>query len=233
MFLFCAVGITVFGQVTQVVNPYPKTITVTGSAEMDIVPDEIYVQIQLSEYEKKGTGKVNLETIRRSFFETCRALGIADSLISVDAYQANNLPYWLQKKKKMPDMMASVNYLVKFQNVKKLDDLIEGLDDQATTQFFIAKTSHSKIEVYRRQLKIEAVKAAREKAVYLTESIAEKVGVAVSIEEPQDYSVVPLMQKNNVQNYIVQANAGGNNDSGVDFTKIKLQYKVNAVFALQ
>ena len=38
-------------------NPYPKTITVTGSAEMEIIPDEIYVQVHLKEYDKKGDGK--------------------------------------------------------------------------------------------------------------------------------------------------------------------------------
>lgn len=38
------------------INPYPKTITVTGSAEMEIISDEIYVQVDLKEYEKKGQG---------------------------------------------------------------------------------------------------------------------------------------------------------------------------------
>ena len=28
-------------------NPFPKTITVSGSAEMEIVPDEIYVLVEL------------------------------------------------------------------------------------------------------------------------------------------------------------------------------------------
>ena len=38
----------------NVINPYPKTITVNGSAELEIVPDEIYVMVDLKEYEKKG-----------------------------------------------------------------------------------------------------------------------------------------------------------------------------------
>ena len=38
-------------------NPYPRTITVQGSAEMELVPDEIYVLVDLKEYEKKGAGK--------------------------------------------------------------------------------------------------------------------------------------------------------------------------------
>ena len=30
-------------------NPFPKTITVSGSAEMEVIPDEIYVNITLRE----------------------------------------------------------------------------------------------------------------------------------------------------------------------------------------
>ena len=37
-------------------NPFPKTITVSGSAEMEIIPDEIYVNVELKEYQKKVFG---------------------------------------------------------------------------------------------------------------------------------------------------------------------------------
>ncbi len=70
---------------------------------------------------------------------------------------------------------------------------MEKLDDEATQGFFISRTSHSKIEEYRKQLKIQAVKAAKEKAIYLSEAIGEKAGVAVTIQEPVDYSVVPVL----------------------------------------
>jgi uncharacterized protein YggE len=52
---------TSFAQ-TQI-NPYPKTITVTGSAELEIIPDEIYVQVDLREYEKRDRGKLILKLL--------------------------------------------------------------------------------------------------------------------------------------------------------------------------
>ncbi len=70
----------------QTVNPYPKTTTVTGSAEIEVIPDEIYVQVDLKEHEKKGQGKINIETIKRDFLSAARSIGIADSLISIDSY---------------------------------------------------------------------------------------------------------------------------------------------------
>lgn len=131
-------------------------------------------------------------------------------------------------------MMAGISYLLKFSNTAKIDALVEKLDDEATQGFFISKTSHSKIEEYRKQLKIQAVKAAKEKAIYLSEAIGEKAGVAVTIQEPVDYSVVPVFNMA-TSNARLKAEAfdAGAGESAVDFKKIKLKFEVTAVFALQ
>ncbi|MDQ3681647.1 MAG: hypothetical protein M3352_01075 [Bacteroidota bacterium] len=60
----------------QTVNTYPKTTTVTGSAEMEVIPDEIYVQVDLKEYEKKGQSKVNIETIKKRFLRLPEVLAL-------------------------------------------------------------------------------------------------------------------------------------------------------------
>jgi len=84
---------------SQAVNPYPKTITVTGSAEMEVIPDEIYVHVDLKEYEKKGQGKVSIETIKKDFLTAVKSIGIADSLISIASYDGyNGNPWWRKKK---------------------------------------------------------------------------------------------------------------------------------------
>lgn len=218
-------------------NPFPKTISVSGSAEMEIIPDEIYVQVDLREYEKRGTGKINLETIKSKFLQACKNVAIPDSAVSIATYEGYDRSYWLIKKKKTPDMMASISYQVKFSNAQKIDQLVELLDDEATQSFYITRTSHSKITEYRKQLKIQAVKAAKEKAVYLSEAIGEKAGEAVTIQEPVEASVYPLFNQGYLSNNISQARINVNDVSGepgtVDFKKIKLRFEVNAVFALK
>ena len=52
--LLSMLSLTAFAQDTR--NPYPKTINVNGTAEMEVTPDEIYVQVELREYDKKGSG---------------------------------------------------------------------------------------------------------------------------------------------------------------------------------
>ena len=88
------------GHAQNVVNPYPKTITVNGSAEMEIVPDEIYVMVDLKEYEKKGSAKVSIDKIRQDFLTAVRSLGLPDSSVSVAAYDGYNGNPWLRKKNK-------------------------------------------------------------------------------------------------------------------------------------
>jgi uncharacterized protein YggE len=219
----------------QTVNPYPKTTTVTGSAEMEVIPDEIYVQVDLKEYEKKGQGKVNIETIKRDFLIAAKSIGIADSLISIASYDAFNENPWLRKKKGKDELYASISYEIKFKDSKQLDALVDKLDDNATSNFFIQRTSHSKLAEYRKQLKIAAVKAAKEKAQYLSAAIGENIGDAVTINEPVEYYNPYYNMNRRTSNTMMKQDAAemAADVAPTDFKKIKLRYDVTVVFALK
>ena len=218
----------------NVVSPYPKTITVTGSAEMEIVPDEIYVMVDLKEYEKKGSGKVSIDKIRQDFLSAVRSLGLPDSAVSVAAYDGYNGNPWLRKKNKKDVLYSSITYQVKLRTAAQVDQLVDKLDDNATSNFYIARTSHSKLAEFRKNLKIQAIKAAKEKAGYLAEGISEQVGVAVTINEPNEY-FQPYYGV--MSNRMVKAEALQMSDQSeqpqADFKKMKLKYDVTVVFALK
>ena len=215
-------------------NPFPKTITVSGSAELEIVPDEIYVQVDLKEYEKKGQNKVDIEKIKRDFLTNARSIGLPDSAITIAAYDGYGGNPWLRKKNKKNELFASISYQVKIKDSKQLDALVEKLEDEATTNFFIQRTSHSKLTEYRKQLKIAAVKAAKEKAQYLTAAVDEKLGEAVTINEPTEY-FAPYYSMNRMSNVMMkQEGADASADAApVDFRKIKLKFDVSVVYALK
>jgi uncharacterized protein len=78
--------------------PFPKTISVTGSSEMEIIPDEIYVQVDLREYKKSGD-KVELEQIKTDFLRNCKTIGLPDSVISIASYEGYNGNWWKKRKK--------------------------------------------------------------------------------------------------------------------------------------
>jgi len=218
----------------QQINPYPKTINVTGSAETEIIPDEIYVIVTLKEYDKKGVGKMDLEKIKSDFLGYCKSIGLPDSIVSIASYQGyNNYPWW-KKRKSKDELYASISYEIKFNNSKKMDELVARLDEDATQNFVIARASHSKIADYRKQLKIQAVKAAKEKGSYLAEAIGEKLGEAVTITEPGEFNPVPYyaLSQSNVS-FAARDAMPESAENSVDFKNIKLRYEVQAVFALK
>jgi uncharacterized protein len=234
LILAMTVLVATIGRTQNVVNPFPKTITVTGSAEMEIVPDEIYVMVDLKEYEKKGQGKVSIDKIRQDFLTAVRSLGLPDSAVSVAAYDGYNGNPWLRKKNKKDELYASLTYQVKLKSAAQVDQLVDKLDDNATSNFYIARTSHSRLNEFRKQLKIQAVRAAKEKAGYLAEAINEQVGVAVTINEPNEYfqPYYGLASNRMMKAEAVQMDQSAGQPQA-DFKKMKLKYDVTVVFALR
>jgi uncharacterized protein YggE len=213
-----------------------RTINVNGSAEMEVVPDEIFVQVDLREYDKKNSGKVNIETIKNNFLNACKSIGLTESDISIQGYQGWDGNYWWYKKNKKqnPDMKASLSYWVKVSNTKKMDELVSKLDDEATQNFFIAKVDHSKMEEFKKQLKMQAIKAAKDKAIYLAAALDEQVGEAMTINDPNEVGHYPRpMFANTMARESMEDQAATPPPMDIDFKKLKLQFDVNVVFALK
>lgn len=221
------------GRAQTIANPYPRTITVTGSAEMEIVPDEIYVMVDLKEYDKKGAGKIPIDKIRQDFLSAVRSLGLPDSAVSVAAYDGYNNP-WLRKKNKKDELYASITYQVRLRTAAQVDQLVDRLDDAATQNFYISRTSHSRLEEFKKNLKIQAVKNAREKAGYLAEAINEHVAEAVTINEPTEYyQPYYNTMANTRMKAPVAMDQSAADQPQADFKKIKFKYDVTVVFALK
>lgn len=214
-----------------------KTVNASGIAEMEVVPDEIYVQVLLREYDKKGGAKADINTIKNDFLKAATSIGLSENDISVQGYQGWDGNFWLYKKnkKKNPDLKASINYQVKLGSTKKMDELVQKLDDEATDNFFISRISHSKLQEFKKQLKIQAVKSAKEKANYLAEAINEEAGEALTINEPNEIPPFPqpVYANRMMKAESVNMDAGNEQMPNIDFKKMKLQYEVNVVFALK
>nr|WP_294908590.1 SIMPL domain-containing protein [uncultured Lacibacter sp.] len=215
-------------------NPYPKTISVSGQAEMEIVPNEIYVQVDLKEFKKKGEEKVELAAITKEFLQNCKTAGIADSAISIASMEGVNSNDWWRKSKKDPTLLAGVSYQILFNDVSKMEKLIETLNEDATANFQIVKVWHTNMPQFKRQLKIRAIKAAKEKAEYLAQAVGEGIGPAVTITETEPHMLSPFAQyQYSYSNAIITNDKPSGDNSLVNFKKIKLEFSVSVVYALR
>ena len=221
------------GQVTS--QQTVRKIVVTGSSETEVDPDEIFVSFVFREYYDQKKEKRGIEKIRVEFLKACEDAGIPKANIRVEGMSGSAYNNWfIRKRKKDPDFMAMVTFTILFNSSNGVDALVPKLNDDAVQNMYIQKVSHSKMETFRKEVKINATRAARDKAEYLAASIGERVGKALLIDENEQSVYYPAMMRSAVSNSAMEISAeepyGG--DTDVPYKKIKIRYEIRAEFEL-
>ncbi len=215
-----------------------KKIEVTGSSEMEVLPDEIFLSVSLKEYMGPGKIKVKLDTIKAAFLAQCAAVGISDSSISISGYNGDErwsyFPF--RRSKKEPEFMNSISYTLKVHGVEKLDKLVAKLNEQSIENYGIVKTQRSDITELRKEVKKQALIAAKAKAEYLAHSVGEEVADALSIREVEgegsDYSAL-ARSVGKFSNSIRQDEISLDRAPAPNFEKIKIRFEMKCEFRMK
>jgi uncharacterized protein len=215
-------SLTAFGQSKELKS---RTIEVKGSSEIEITSNEIFVSITLKEY-KKGGDKVSLDKLESELVRSIKKLKIPEEKLRVENVYGYN---WDWGKKKADDFMGSKSFILEVSDLKQMNNLVELLDPEGLSNMNVNSYSHSEIELFRKQVKIGAMKAAKEKASYLLESVGEEIGKVLEIQEV-DYGY----QQNNVSNMAFKSVAMESDySSNVDYRKIKVRAEMRVVFEIK
>jgi uncharacterized protein YggE len=235
-------GLLVFSTKTQAQMPANasniKKISVTGSAELEVIPDEIYFSISLREYFKeRDKNKVEIETLEKQLQAAVNAAGISKENFQIENIYGNRWQ-WNQRKKPV-DFLESRRYVLKLNNLAKVDDILSKVDAKGIEFVNISRYEHSKIEQYRKELKLKALQAAKEKANYLVQGVGEQLGGVLEIHEMggTDGYYPPYPVYNRASNEMMMKADGMAGDMAaepeIDFRKIKLRYEMQAIFAIK
>ena len=208
-----------------------RRIEVTGSAEVEVTPDIIYLGISLKEYFKDNNSKkkVEIEELEKQLQTAVLNAGIPKENFMINNISSYNF-YW--NKKKNPDFLASKQYRIKVTDLNKFNQIMSAVDPKGIEYSNIESYDYSKIETLKSELKIKALKAAKTKASYLAESIGEKLGGALEIQEiNNEYYPQPMYRANTMMKSDAMAESAPMPD--IDFKKIKLNYQMRTVFELK
>ena len=216
-----------------------NSISVIGTAEMEIVPDEIYMSVTLREY-TKDKKKFAIEELEKNLVNFIEKVTTTDKK---DIKMDNMSAYVLSMKRKNKDEVISKSYDVKFKNSQQVYMLYSVMDSLGISKANVSKYSHSKMDEYKKEIKIKAIKAAREKADYLTAAVGEKAGKAISISEATGFvsvndGIYDNRRESNMNFSISQSASYGGMDGGISESTIgdktiKLNYSINAEFTIQ
>ena len=202
-------------------------IEVTGTADMEVIPDEIYIAITIRERNNGNhrTVKEQEEALKNAL----KAIGLSlDDLEFSDA-DANYISiHWLNKK-----TLSQSRYRLKAQDAYMVGKIFEQLDKLNIQDAYISEVSHSNIKNYKKEVRIKAIKAAKEKADYLLHAIGQKRGKALQVYEHEaghyDYKVNRSIRQ--------QANAlfeqFSHESQKLQFQIIKLQASVFVKFGIE
>lgn len=208
-------------------------IEVTGSAETEIVPDEIYISIVLRE-KNKNNDKFKIEAQEDALLQKLKENGFDINNLSLSGADGD-LQYRVFRKNKV---LTEKRLLMKVKNAGEVNKLFQILDELEIEDAGISKTSHSQIEKFRKEIKIEAMKNAKDKADYLLLAIGEQTGKPLVIRE-QTHTVYPTNRYSNtaLQDVIVTGYGSRGEAKGLEneiaFTKIKIRYEIFAKFGIK
>jgi uncharacterized protein YggE len=201
-------------------------IEVKGTAKLEVVPDEIYLNIHLDEQDTKN--KESIELLEKEMFVALKKAGVnLEKQLSVSDFTSNLSTYFIKRA----DAKKSKDFQLLLHDSKSLGKVFVELDQVKISNIRILRVDHSEIEKYRRKVKVDAVKDGKEKAIALAEAIGQKVGRAIYMNEiSSSYGVRMTNTKMSLKRENYESDEGM---PDLDFEKIKLEYSVLINFALE
>lgn len=181
--MFLMFWMTIFSLNAQTNERY---IEVTGTSEVEIIPDKIHYIIEIQEYfEEEFDGKSKPEEYRTkvplSWIERRLMWVLETNDIPLESVRIQEIgDYW---RKQGQDFLISKQLDITLQDFKQIDAIVKNVDTRGIRTMRIGELESKDMLTYHKQGKIEALKAAQRKATYLVEALGKKLGPVIRIVE--------------------------------------------------
>lgn len=206
-------------------QPYME---VTGKAELEVVPDEIYLRIKINENDNKA--KQSLEELEKAMIRKLTDIGVdIEKNLAIVDFSSNFRSHLLRKN----SILTSKEYFLLLNDGQTTGKVFIELEDIGISNISIEKVGHSKMEQLQNKVKVMAIKAAKKKAILLAEGIDQTIGSALFVQE-MGSGYFPRQQR--AGNIMMKSFAEAKMDEAlpeIEFEKIKLEYSIMVRFELQ
>ena len=176
-----------------------RYIEVTGTSEIEIVPDKIHYLIEIREYfEEEFDGKSKPEEYRTkvplSEIEQGLRGVLAEAGIPQNAIRTQEIgDYWRQQGQ---DFLLSKKFDITLTDFNQINEIVKRIETKGIHTMRIGELENNDMPAYHQKGKIEALKAARRKATYLVEALGKRLGEVIRIVEKDSGNVSPFAQSN-------------------------------------
>lgn len=220
-----AICTTAFAQEKNFIDQ--NYMEVTGRADLEVVPDEIYLRINISEKENKG--KVSVEQQQKEMFRKLKDLNIDIEKNLVVQDQSADLRTYLLRKN---TVLSTKTYLLKVSTATQVGQVFRALADIGVSDVNIEKTDVSNMDELRQQVRAAAAVAAKQNAEILARAVGRQAGKALYIQD-YSYNARPYANVMLAKSSAVMDAAGEESMPELEFEKIKIEHSVMIRFALE
>ncbi|MDA8886426.1 SIMPL domain-containing protein [Bacteroidia bacterium] len=197
LILFAATQLT-----AQNVNTKPF-IEIVGKSEIKVIPNQIFISITLSENIEKSSRSIEIQ--EQKLLAELKKSGInTEKLVIANASPYYGKSVWLSK-----DVVKSKSYELEVSSATEAGKTFEALSRLNIKNARITRTDHTDMDNYRKQARIEAIKAAKDKASYMLEAIEEELGQPLIINEQNTGHRPQMMYANAKMDKAESAYGGG------------------------
>lgn len=207
----------------------PPYIEIQARAEKEVVPDQIYVMIALFEIQD-GRKSIKLAEQESKLKSIVKSLGLPLSNLSLYNAQANygNINMWGKK-----EVIDRKYYSLKVSNAETIGKLYEELNKIYINEAYIYKSEYSQKDSLLQDLRIEAMRKAKNQADVMTRAVGSKVGKPLIIREQQEY--YPVAYENAMMTkglYETEDAVSSNLSESMEYKPLKISLSVYVKFGL-
>ncbi len=197
-------------------------IEVTGEGKMEISPDEIYLSIFINEADR---GKLSMEKLEKDMLRKLTDLGIdTDEQVRVLNFNSGFRNRVLGQK-----INTSKQYELLLKETKQVPQVYAELEELNISNINLIRVDHSDRESLEMDVKVAAVRSAKEKAERMLEELGNSVGQPLYIKE-LNQGYYP-----GSSDFQIRGVASVSNEAlpDLDFRTIVIQYNVQVRFAIE
>ncbi len=225
-----------------------STITVTGSAEIRVQPDEVVLSLEVQKLNKdiNIAKKQNDETVAK-ILDLTRRFGILPqnvqtNYIAVDMQYETASEYGRKiydadglEKRVFRGYLVSKTVVVRLTEIARFEEFFSDVLKTGLTEVKNVYFETSKLRENRDKAREQAMKAAKEKATAMAAAIGQTIGKAITITEHAPSHSSFSAQQNVMSNFSAMGSGASNFEGSETFAPgaIKVNAQVTVTFLLQ
>jgi uncharacterized protein YggE len=214
-------------------KPEPRLITVTGEAEVLVVPDEVVFDLTVQTLNKElRVAKAQTDERLKKLIELTRRYNVEARDVQTDYIKLEPRYRGNDESRLFIGYSVRKDLVFTLRDVSRAEEMLSEILESGITRINGVRFQTSQLRKYRDEARASAIRAAQEKATALTAEIGQKIGKAYSIEEETTPSRSLYSQNSSANNMTIVGDDAASSEGTLSLGQIKVTARVTVRFEL-